>query len=100
MPECPRFELTVLRSTPPAKASEAAVPAQRHYADHRPYPEPPARLADLTGATAGVVELPITIDWGPKRRYDLGGDADRRVVYEVVLQEAASTEDGRPVCER
>lgn len=64
---------------------------QRHYADHRPYPEPPSHLSDLTGPTAGVVELPITMDWGPRRIYDLGRDADRRIVYEVVLQEAAST---------
>ncbi|MCL2395999.1 MAG: hypothetical protein FWC87_15115 [Acidimicrobiaceae bacterium] len=45
----------------------------------------------MTGPTAGVIELPITIDWGPKRGYDLARDADRRVVYEVVLQEAADT---------
>ena len=70
-----------------------AVTEQRRYAEHRPYPEPPARLADLTGPTAGVVELPITIDWGPKRAYDLGRDADRRVVYEMVLQEAADAEE-------
>jgi excisionase family DNA binding protein len=69
------------------------VTEQRRYVDHRPYPEPPARLADLTGPTAGVVELPITIDWGPKRAYDLGRDADRRVVYEMVLQEAADAEE-------
>jgi hypothetical protein len=50
-------------------------------------------LADLTGPISGVVELPITIDWGPRRRYDLGADADRRVVYERVLQEAADAED-------
>ena len=41
------------------------VPERRHYGDHRPYPDPPARLADLTGPTAGSIELPITIDWGP-----------------------------------
>jgi hypothetical protein len=64
---------------------------QRHYADHRPYPDPPAQLTDLTGPTAGVVELPSTIDWGPRRTYDLSRDADRRIVYEVVLQEAVST---------
>ena len=68
------------------------VPERRHYGDRRPYPDPPARLADLGGPTEGTIELPITIDWGPKRTYDMGLDADRRVVYEVVLQEAASTE--------
>jgi|NGEPerStandDraft_6_1074524.scaffolds.fasta_scaffold55001_3 hypothetical protein len=67
------------------------VPEVRRYVDHRPYPEPPARLDDLTGPTSGTVELPVTIDWGPGCSYDLGEDADRRVVYERVLREAAST---------
>ncbi|MDQ2726478.1 MAG: hypothetical protein M3Y91_01115 [Actinomycetota bacterium] len=74
-------------------SSEEVVPERRHYADHRPYPDPPADLADLSAPTSGIIEFPITIDWGPKRPYDLGQDADRRVVYEVVLQEAASTEE-------
>ena len=74
-------------------SSDQAVPERRHYGDHRPYPDPPARLADLTGPTAGSIELPITIDWGPKRIYDMGRDADRRIVYERVLREAATTEE-------
>lgn len=69
--------------------TEGAVTDQRHYADHRPYPDPPERLADLAGPTTGTVELPVTIDWGPRRRYDLGRDADLRIVYERVLREAA-----------
>jgi hypothetical protein len=40
-----------------------------------------------------LVELPVTIDWGPNRTYDLDLDADRRVVYERVLREAASTDE-------
>jgi hypothetical protein len=73
-------------------SSDLVVPERRHYGDHRPYPAPPARLANLTGPTEGTIELPITIDWGPKRIYDMALDADRRVAYELVLQEAASTE--------
>ena len=72
--------------------NEEAVSEQRHYGDHRPYPDPPAQLADLTGPCAGVVELPVTIDWGPRRSYDLGEDVDRRILYERVLREAESTE--------
>jgi hypothetical protein len=73
-------------------SSDATVHQRQRYGEHRPYPDPPARLADLTGPTAGTVELPITIDWGPRRSYDMAVDADRRVVYELVLQEAATTE--------
>jgi hypothetical protein len=71
--------------------SDQAVPERRHYGDHRPYPDPPSRLADLTGPTEGLIDLPITIDWGPKRRYDMGRDSDRRIAYERVLREAANT---------
>jgi hypothetical protein len=73
-------------------SSDQAVPERRHYGDHRPYPDPPARLADLTGPTEGLIELPITIDWGPKRVYDIGREGDRRIVYERVLREAATTD--------
>ena len=72
-------------------SSDQVVPEERHYGDHRPYPDPPARLADLTGPADGRIELPTTIDWGPRRTYDLARDADRRVVYERVLREAATT---------
>ena len=74
-------------------ANEPAATEIRHYRDHRPYPEPPAHLADLTGPITGTMELPSTIDWGPKRTYDMAVEEDRRVAYELVLQEAASTEE-------
>jgi hypothetical protein len=83
-------------------SSDPAVPERRHYGDHRPYPDPPDRLADLTGPTAGTIVSPITIYWVPtveggaeqfaKRSDDMAVDADRRVVCEIVLQEAATTE--------
>ena len=76
-----------------AMASDQVVPEGRRYGDHRPYPDPPAHLADLTGPTDGLIELPITIDWGPKRVYDMGRDAERRIVYERVLREAATPDE-------
>lgn len=72
-------------------SSDAASPAPCHYGDHRPYPDPPTHLSDLTEPTRGVIELPITIDCGPRQSYDMALDSDRRVVYEMVLQEAGST---------
>jgi hypothetical protein len=74
-------------------STDQVVPEGRRYGDYRPYPDPPARLAELTGPTAGLMELPITIDWGPKRVYDMGGEAERRIVYERVLREAATTDE-------
>ena len=61
------------------------------YGYHRPYAEPPARLSDLAGPDTGVVCVPVTIDWGPARTYDLDVDRDRRILYERVLREAATT---------
>jgi hypothetical protein len=66
---------------------------ERHYADHRPYAEPPARLSELVGPTPRLVILPPQIDWGPPRLYDMASDVDRRIVYERVLREASSTAD-------
>ena len=74
-------------------SSDQIVPEGGRYGHHRPYPEPPARLAELTGPTEGLMELPITIDWGPKRVYDMGREAERRIVYERVLREAATTDE-------
>lgn len=65
----------------------------RTYGERRPYAEPPARIDDLTGPVDGAVRLPITIDWGPARSYDLADDVDRRILYERVLREAASTDE-------
>jgi excisionase family DNA binding protein len=98
-PGLPGLLRPTMRKEPAGRAGKrvdrqrGVVSEQRRYADHRPYPDPPARLADLTGPTSGVVELPITIDWGPRRRYDLGTDADRRIVYERVLREAGDAEE-------
>jgi excisionase family DNA binding protein len=98
-PGFPGLVRPTMRKEPAGQAGKrvdrqrGVVTEQRRYADHRPYPDPPARLADLTGPTSGVVELPITINWGPRRRYDLGTDADRRIVYERVLREAGDAEE-------
>lgn len=49
-------------------------------------------LASLHGPAAGVVTLPITLNWTPRTRYDLAGEAAQRSLYQVVLREA-HTED-------
>jgi hypothetical protein len=73
-------------------SDDPILPHRRRYGEHRTYPDPPHLLADLIGPTAGTIELPVTIYWGPKRTYDMTSEADRRVMYEIVLQEAATTE--------
>lgn len=57
----------VVRRTGGMASTDPAAATRRHYGDHRPYPDPPARLAELTEPTSGTIELPVTMDWGPKR---------------------------------
>ena len=68
-------------------------PAAAHttYADRRPHALVDD-LAELRGPVNSVVELPLMLHWGPKRRYDLSSDGDRRSLYERVLNEALHPE--------
>lgn len=56
---------------------------------------PPAIPDDLddpsTNKAAGVVELPLHVQWSGRRSYDLSDRADRARVYQLVLREG--TED-------
>lgn len=50
----------------------------------------PASLDELRGPLAGEVALPLRLSWsGPagRRRYDLGAEHDRSLLYELVLTE-------------
>ncbi|MET3803997.1 hypothetical protein ABIB25_000983 [Nakamurella sp. UYEF19] len=62
------------------------------YAAHRPYVVP-EDLASLHGPTTGVVHLPIHLDWGPTRDYDLSDPARIRRLYITVIMEASSVGD-------
>ncbi|GAB3407397.1 hypothetical protein [Flindersiella endophytica] len=64
------------------------------YADRRPYVVPDT-LAELTGPTTGVVELPLHLDWSEQRRYNLDDPRQLSLMYEVVLREAQNVEDLR-----
>lgn len=50
-------------------------------------------LDSLAGPVAGIVELPVTLDWSPKRRYDISDVDDRYRCYETVLSEALKPGD-------
>lgn len=59
------------------------------YADVRPYAAPDD-LAQLDGPVAGEVELPRTLAWGPKRRFQLNDPRDRQRLYQMVIREAST----------
>lgn len=72
----------------------APVPSERRpsYADRKPYAVVDD-LDSLEGPVAGIVELPVALDWSPKRRYDITDVDDRYRLYETVLSEALKPGD-------
>ncbi|PWU51206.1 hypothetical protein DLJ46_05375 [Micromonospora globispora] len=52
-------------------------------------------LAELTGPTRGVVELPVRLMWSSERTFDLGDPDDLLWMYENVLRETTRTDDLR-----
>ncbi|MFE3452283.1 hypothetical protein ACFXJ8_25510 [Nonomuraea sp. NPDC059194] len=64
------------------------------YGDRRPYLVP-ATLAELTGPTSGVVELPNRLDWSEQRRYNLDDPAELGLMYERVVRESLQVGDLR-----
>lgn len=58
------------------------------YVDVRPYTLP-ATLEELTGPVRGEVRLPRALAWGPRRTFNVEDPDQRRLLYEVVVQEAS-----------
>lgn len=56
------------------------------YRDVVPY-ETPASLSALHGPASGVLELPITVHWGPSRVFDLSDTGERRMAYRALVRE-------------
>ncbi|MDQ2875505.1 MAG: hypothetical protein M3Y33_12230 [Actinomycetota bacterium] len=52
-------------------------------------------LDELRGPTSGVIELPNRLLWQPDRHVDLDNPALLAWAYQVVLREAASTDELR-----
>lgn len=52
-------------------------------------------LAELTGPSQGLVELPVRLMWNTERTFDLGDPDDLLWMYENVLRETTRCEDLR-----
>ncbi len=52
-------------------------------------------LDELTGPTAGIVELPVRLMWSSERAFDLGDPDELLWMYENVLRETTRVEDLR-----
>jgi hypothetical protein len=69
-----------------------AVPERRTIADSLVYLVPD-KLEDLQGPAFGTVELPIHLDWGPERHYNIDDDASCSALYQLTLQNSGSVEE-------
>lgn len=50
-------------------------------------------MSDLTGPTHGIVTLPAGLGWTGRTSYNVDDEADRAVLYERLLVEAATVAD-------
>ena len=62
------------------------------YADQRHYVVPTS-LADLHGPAGGQVTLNRAMDWSGDSTYDLDDPGDLQVMYQTVLNQAATVDD-------
>ena len=64
------------------------------YPENRPYLLPET-LSELNGPVAGMVQLPLRLDWTERVEFHLDDPAERNVMYERVIREATRPEDLR-----
>lgn len=69
------------------------------YRDIVPY-ETPSSLSALRGPASGVVELPITVHWGPSRTFDLSDTGARRMAYRAPVREGTAQDQEQLLNER
>ena len=67
-------------------------PAGSRYVDQRHYALP-ASLADLHGPTSGLATLEHSLDWSGDSTYDLDDPGDLQLMYQAVLNQAATSAD-------
>ncbi|NDL57046.1 transcriptional regulator [Phytoactinopolyspora mesophila] len=56
------------------------------FGDVVPY-EVPSSLSALRGPAHGLLTVPVTVHWGPRRSFDLDDVAQRRVAYRAIVRE-------------
>jgi len=56
------------------------------YRDIVPY-DTPTSLGALHGPESGMLEVPVTVHWGPRRVFDLDQPALRRAAYRAIVRE-------------
>ncbi|MBM2618154.1 hypothetical protein JIG36_21590 [Actinoplanes sp. LDG1-06] len=72
----------------------SSAPPGSRYADQRHYVVATS-LADLRGPVSGTVNLDRSLDWSGDATYDLDDPGDMQVLYQTVLNQAATEDDLR-----
>jgi|GEM_PF-626244 hypothetical protein len=83
---------TRLRDSVLAPVVPTPVEYRHTIADSLVYVVPDA-FGDLQGSAAGSVELPLHLDWGPERTYDVDDDGTCSVLYQLTLQNSGSIQE-------
>ena len=73
-------------------ASRRVAPPGSTYAEQRHYVVA-VRMSDLHGPVGGRVMLDRSLDWSGDGRYDLDDPGDLQLMYQAVLNQAASPDD-------
>jgi hypothetical protein len=64
------------------------------YRDIVPY-DVPSSLDALRGPVTGVLELPVTVHWGPQRVYDLATSHEMVFAYQQIVREGTTADQER-----
>lgn len=64
------------------------------YRDIVPY-DVPSSLDALHGPATGVVELPVTVHWGPQHVYDLATAHEAVFAYQQIVREGTTADQER-----
>jgi len=72
--------------------AERVAPPGSTYAEQRHYVVP-RRLTELRGPVTGVVVLDQRLDWSSDGQYDLDDPGDLQVLYQTVLNQAATADE-------
>mgnify|MGYP003526634990 CR=1 FL=1 len=54
-----------------------------------PY-DTPSSLRALRGPEFGLIELPVTVHWGPQHTYDLADPSDLESAYQALVREGTT----------
>ena len=66
-------------------------PGRVLYKDIVPY-DTPTSLDAVRGPATGVLDLPITVSWGPRQRFALQDPADLETAYQALVRDGTTAD--------